>query len=818
MKMFGLFIGTCFATSFITGSLSGFTVSPINKTEDNTEVSRDAGRVAGASVGGVIVFGLLVVAGVWFFKRRFSNSWTSAFSTLITFWRHRKQEEFTLEITKKEEYTSEVTEKGIVNSLCTSRSPPLALISDRKDVLMAFTQGAYIFDRPEESSKPMECNLTGHSDKVIRNTSSESSEDNIYEIPGQPQSSSAVREHGEPDELYEKLAQENLESNYLQLNTLDEPLKCPARNKAINRDKKQFEVADENPAVDTYYNTARLKRTRVRTSKLLQYIKGKTDYEEEFERLPKGLTKTCDEALKPCNRAKNRYNGIYAYDATRVVLPSGEYINANYIDGYSVSPSYIACLGPVKSAMNQFTTFWDMIWQENTAKIVMLTNLEEDTKMNCEQYWPDDGSTKRYGETRVTTKSELKYVEYVIRELKIENGMESRLVMHYQYTAWPDKSVPDTLSSLLEFRDIVERNPAPIAGPMVVHCSAGIGRTGTYIALDILVKEDEAENSVDVFGCVLTLRGQRAYMVQNVVQYIYLHHCLVYALRCDPKPMQVVSLLVTLSDVKIQEQFQTLQSILERSSNDLEAVTAISYRKETLSGVDIPGDSHRVKLTLMKTDFINAVYIDGYSEPKKYIAAQTPLSADEEQFLSMLYQENITVIVDLEDDQPAGVGYYIPPAEKIGKCGQFQITCEHTNTEESFVERRLLLSKKGEPPKNRKKMTHYQIKGWKSDVSLPESQTNFLHLISSVSSARMEKGSVLVHCLDGASKCGLFCALSVMLEKLTIGDEVSLVNTVCQVRGRRRTALQDIDQFRFCYRCVQEYLETEAAKVYENIV
>ncbi|XP_053391045.1 multiple epidermal growth factor-like domains protein 10 [Mercenaria mercenaria] len=193
----------------------------------------------------------------------------------------------------------------------------------------------------------------------------------------------------------------------------------------IDDEPKSIVVTDVNiPDSDTYYNMAGLMRSRVLISKLFEYMKNKTDFENEFEKLPKGLTRTCNEALKPHNLVKNRYNGIYAYDATRVVLRSKNFINANYVDGQGQSHiSYIASLGPTATTMNNFETFWEMVWQENSNKIVMLTNLEESKKMKCEKYWPNRRSHNIYGNFTVTSIAEKVFSNFVVREFTVDQVM-----------------------------------------------------------------------------------------------------------------------------------------------------------------------------------------------------------------------------------------------------------------------------------------------------------------------------------------------------------------------------------------------------------
>ncbi|KAK3607688.1 hypothetical protein CHS0354_010677, partial [Potamilus streckersoni] len=265
-----------------------------------------------------------------------------------------------------------------------------------------------------------------------------------------------------------------------------------------------------------------------------------------------GLTMRHDAALLPKNLTKNRYKDVYPYDDTRVQLElwdpatENDYINACYVDGFKTTHAYIAAQG---HAMKTLNDFWRMIWQTKSAKIVMLCNLIEDGKHKCEKYWPDEG-TIEFGEIAVRLVQWESFSEFTIRKLELqkikiqENGkgiIKQRHLKQFHFTTWPDNSVPRYATSLVHFLRKVRSTKVPgiTSGPMVVHCSAGIGRTGTFLALDYLVDQAEQLGSIDVFSCVETLRKQRANLVQNVEQYRFLHEALTEALTCSTSVLSV---------------------------------------------------------------------------------------------------------------------------------------------------------------------------------------------------------------------------------------------------------------------------------------
>uniref|UniRef100_A0A8C3J247 protein-tyrosine-phosphatase n=1 Tax=Calidris pygmaea TaxID=425635 RepID=A0A8C3J247_9CHAR len=261
---------------------------------------------------------------------------------------------------------------------------------------------------------------------------------------------------------------------------------------------------------------------------------------KEYEDLKDvGRNQTCDIALLPENRGKNRYNNILPYDTSRVKLsnvdddPCSDYINASYIPGNNFRREYIATQGPLPGTKDEF---WKMAWEQNVHNIVMVTQCVEKGRVKCDHYWPLDQDSLYYGDLIVEMLSESVLPEWTIREFKIcsEEQLDStRLIRHFHYTVWPDHGVPETTQSLIQFvrtvRDYINRTPN--TGPAIVHCSAGVGRTGTFIALDRILQQLDSKDTVDIYAAVHDLRLHRVHMVQTECQYVYLHQCVRDVLR-----------------------------------------------------------------------------------------------------------------------------------------------------------------------------------------------------------------------------------------------------------------------------------------------
>uniref|UniRef100_A0A7N6A954 protein-tyrosine-phosphatase n=1 Tax=Anabas testudineus TaxID=64144 RepID=A0A7N6A954_ANATE len=263
----------------------------------------------------------------------------------------------------------------------------------------------------------------------------------------------------------------------------------------------------------------------------------------EYESLiPVGTEQTQKVAVLPENKPKNRFNNVLPYDWCRVKLTtsdsseSSDYINANYMPGYNSNREYIATQGPLPSTVNDF---WRMIWEQTVGGVVMVTNCTEGGRTKCERYWPANSTPCLYGNLLVTMTSEQQDPNWTLRDFNVKhrNTSEQRTVKHFHFTSWPDHGVPQCTEVLMQFRGLVRRHieRERTGAPTVVHCSAGVGRTGTIIALDVLLQQLEKKGEVDINGFVHKMRLNRPHMVQTESQYVFLHQCIMDILQPDEK-------------------------------------------------------------------------------------------------------------------------------------------------------------------------------------------------------------------------------------------------------------------------------------------
>ncbi|ALC49140.1 Ptp4E [Drosophila busckii] len=253
-------------------------------------------------------------------------------------------------------------------------------------------------------------------------------------------------------------------------------------------------------------------------------------FSEEFEQLKHvGRDQACSFADLPCNRPKNRFTNILPYDHSRFKLQpvddddGSDYINANYMPGHNSPREFIVTQGPLHSTREEF---WRMCWESNSRAIVMLTRCIEKGREKCDQYWPIDRVPIFYGDIKVQLITDTHFHDWSISEFMVSRNCESRIMRHFHFTTWPDFGVPDPPQSLVRFvrafRDVIGTDMRPI----IVHCSAGVGRSGTFIALDRLLQHIKKSDYVDVFGIVFAMRKERVFMVQTEQQYVCIHQCL----------------------------------------------------------------------------------------------------------------------------------------------------------------------------------------------------------------------------------------------------------------------------------------------------
>ncbi|KAM9385456.1 receptor-type tyrosine-protein phosphatase C [Pholidichthys leucotaenia] len=558
----------------------------------------------------------------------------------------------------------------------------------------------------------------------------------------------------------------------------------------------------------------------------------------EFQSIPRIFSRyTGKDAKKSYNVPKNRYVDILPYDYNRVQLSTGngeagcDYINASFIDGYKEPKKYIAAQGPKDETV---TDFWRMIWEQQSSIIVMVTRCEEGNRVKCAQYWPSkDREVEIFEEFIVKLNSEDECPDYTIRRLTLTNKREKnseREVTHIQFMSWPDHGVPGDPHLLLKLRRRVNSFKNFFSGPIVVHCSAGVGRTGTYIGIDAMMEGLEAENRVDIYGYVVRLRRQRCLMVQVEAQYILIHQALLEHNQFGETEISLPEFHSSLDMLKekgadneptlMEEEFERLPTFKNwRTFNT--GITGENKKKNRSSSV-IPYDYNRVLLKLDEgnshdsdreeddedessdeddedsTKYINASHIDGYWGPRAFITAQTPLADTVADFWLMVHQKKVSAIVMLDSSRDSDSEYW----EKEKKdFGDIEVEVVNTDTTPTFITRTISIHHGKR--KDSRTVKHFQFLKWESR-DVPERPQDFIDMIKDVkrcppSSKSLRNNPIVVHCNDGSSRSGIFCALWNLLDSAETEKLVDVFQVVKTLRKERQNMLSSPEHYMFLY-------------------
>ncbi|XP_040926318.1 protein tyrosine phosphatase receptor type Fa isoform X3 [Betta splendens] len=548
-------------------------------------------------------------------------------------------------------------------------------------------------------------------------------------------------------------------------------------------------------------------------------------FSQEYESIDPGQQFTWEHSNMEVNKSKNRYANVVAYDHSRVLLtsvdgvPGSDYINANYIDGYRKQNAYIATQGPLPETVGDF---WRMVWEQQTCTIVMMTRLEEKSRVKCDQYWPSRG-TDTYGMIQVTVLDTVDLATYSVRTFTLyKNGSsEKREVRQFHFMAWPDHGVPEYPTLTLAFLRRVKACNPPDAGPMVVHCSAGVGRTGCFIVIASMLERMKREKSVDVYGHVTCMRAQRNYMVQTEDQYIFIHEALLEAAECGSTEVPACNLYSHIQKLSqmppgetvtaMELEFKKLANSKAHTSRFISANLPCNKFKNRLVNI-MPFESTRVCLQPIRgmegSDYINASFMDGYRHQRAYMATQGPMADTTEDFWRMLWEHNSTIVVMLTKLREMGQEkcHQYWPAERSARYQYFVVDpmAEYNMPQYILREFKVTDARDGQS----RTIRQFQFTDW-PEQGVPRTGEGFIDFIGQVHKTKEQfgqDGPITVHCSAGVGRTAVFITLSIVLERMRYEGVVDLFQTVKTLRTQRPAMVQTEDQYQLCYRAALEYL------------
>lgn len=559
------------------------------------------------------------------------------------------------------------------------------------------------------------------------------------------------------------------------------------------------------------------------------HVDGDIGFSKEYEIIQEGSMNfdfSTESSQLPENKTKNRYLNIVPYDHSRVKLhvnnmpgSHSDYINANYIDGFEKANAYIGTQGPLPSTI---IDFWQMMWEQHVHVIVMITNLVERGRRKCDLYWPNEG-IETYGYIQVKLLKEELMAMYTVRTFQVhhtrakkkKNVPLGRTIYQYHYTNWPDHGTPDHPLPILSFVDkSAGANPAD-AGPIVVHCSAGVGRTGTYIVLDTMLKQIKSEKEVNIFDFLKHIRQQRNFLVQTEEQYIFIHDALLEAINCMYSSINrktLASFLQTdINDCKIasfasdfEKHYKMITSFVPQEYLLLSANKPFN-RNKNRSQEFVPVENSRVHLTpkpgIEGSDYINASWIIGFKRLGEFIVTQHPLQNTVLDFWQMLWDHNaqtVVILTDMSEDTESLVKFWPVDSDTTLDSDNFKVkSVQEDKIGDDYETRDLVIQSIQDDFMLPVRLIHskYSVRELSSLIKLLEI-VQMWHL-------EYQNGPIVVVDKFGGTEAAIFCCLTTIGKQLQ-HENVGDISLYAKLYHNQRPGIwKDIENYLLLYRALE---------------
>ncbi|XP_059218632.1 tyrosine-protein phosphatase 99A isoform X2 [Stomoxys calcitrans] len=517
----------------------------------------------------------------------------------------------------------------------------------------------------------------------------------------------------------------------------------------------------------------------------------------------------CEHSQHPENKKKNRYLNITAYDHSRVHLhptpgqkKNLDYINANFIDGYQKSRAFIGTQGPLPDT---FDCFWRMIWEQRVAIIIMITNLVERGRRKCDMYWPKEG-VETYGVIQVKLVEEEVTAMYTVRTFQIKHLKlkkkkqcnSEKMVYQYHYTNWPDHGTPDHPLPVLNFvKKSSAANPSD-AGPIVVHCSAGVGRTGTYIVLDAMLKQIQQKGVVNTFGFLRHIRIQRNFLVQTEEQYIFIHDALVEAIASGETNLTSQQIEELKNCTPYLE--QQYRNIIQFQTKDVHIASAMKQVNSIKNrGAIFPIEGSRVHLTPKPgeegSDYINASWLHGFRRLRDFIVTQHPMAHTVKDFWQMVWDHNAQTIVLLSSLDEINFAQFWPDDTSPIESDYYRVKFLSKTNKNDYVSRDFVIQSIQDDYELSVKMLH--CPSW-PEMSNPSSIYDFIVDVHDRGNDYRNGPIVVVDRYGGAQAC-TFCAISSLAIEMEYSQTANIYQYAKLYHNKRPGVWTSSEDIRLIY-------------------
>ena len=527
--------------------------------------------------------------------------------------------------------------------------------------------------------------------------------------------------------------------------------------------------------------------------------------EEEYKSLGGvSLRYPCENALLEQNIPKNKYKMLYPYDKSRILLtpirddPSTTYINASYIPGVYTNQNFISAQGPMQ---NTIEDFWRLVVENKVENIVMLTNIIEGNRKKCEMYFPlDSKHPETFGSFVIHLVKAEVFPGYITRVIKIKKGRSNFQINHYHFTAWPDHDVPSVFEEFLSFVRKTHESLKLTQSSILVHCSAGVGRSGTYITLYNIMAAIERSKPISIYKIVHQMREHRPQMVQTFRQYKFIYLAVSELLFQDTS-IEAKEFTKTYEQYK-QTDVEGYESFLNQQYNELNFQTENGFNLPCEIGNDkqneaknppnstTPYDENRVVLVPVNdgNDYINASYMMNLN----FIATVHPKLNTLADFLQMIYQTGSTLVIMLTTRKEKGEieGRMSQRASYWGKTDEsieippFTVTNTHSEKSTTMIKQSLTITNNMDGFSSSFKQI---ISLTWNDRGEPNDLSNVIHLMNMMRKYKQENPNlpIIVHCSDGIGRTGVLLTTYKVIEDIDKKGSIDIFHTIKQLRNER---------------------------------